>query len=231
LERQDVGEKKKSVRFTIPKEAKKDYKEKIRTATSGSHDVSVRAKIRALNAVVRGWGNYYRYATDAARRFSELDHFTWRRTMGWLTEKFQSKTEGVVANRLDSTAPITMNGRSLVRLNSVGSAIYRESFKKDGHPYLTEAVGEGEDLPEDDPWLGNAEEKLGMEDQRWKALERSDWTCRECGRDLKEVQAEVHHKTPYSRYDNPEEANRLENLMSLCRRCHQEIESNRTLAK
>ncbi|NBB72414.1 MAG: hypothetical protein GVY35_01905 [Bacteroidetes bacterium] len=41
----------------------------------------------------------------------------------------------------------------------------------------------------------------------------------------------VHHRRPRTGYDNEEEADRLSNLLSLCVRCHHQIESNREAAK
>ena len=67
-------------------------------------------------------------------------------------------------------------------------------------------------------------------DQRWKALNRDEWTCQKCGKDLDRKIAEVHHHRPHAGHESPEEANSLENLVSLCVDCHQEIESKRTFA-
>jgi len=43
----------------IPQEVKDYIRDRIKEATEGSTEVSARRKIRSMNAVVRGWANYY----------------------------------------------------------------------------------------------------------------------------------------------------------------------------
>ena len=90
LKRKRDGEGGRATRLLIPEEAKTRFKRKVKAVTGGSYDVSARAKIRALNVVVRGWGTYYKYAADAPRAFNDLDNFVWWRLMGWLTEKYEA---------------------------------------------------------------------------------------------------------------------------------------------
>jgi hypothetical protein len=63
-------------------------------------------------------------------------------------------------------------------------------------------------------------------DQREKALRRDGWRCRECGLTMKahrciwEGALHVHHETKFREFEDCETANRLENLVTLCRTCH-----------
>ncbi len=65
---------------------------------------------------------------------------------------------------------------------------------------------------------------------REAALTRDTRRCQQCGMDetqhVKEYSMglHVHHKTPLRQFDSPKEANRLENLVSLCCECHGELE-------
>lgn len=60
--------------------------------------------------------------------------------------------------------------------------------------------------------------------QRRKARQRDKNICQHCGKSRDELDREldVHHKVPFRSFgiDRYREANRLENLISLCRRCH-----------
>lgn len=62
--------------------------------------------------------------------------------------------------------------------------------------------------------------------QRERAKRRDQCRCQDCGATDGEHHAEygrgldVHHKTPYREFDDPEQANELSNLVTLCRRCH-----------
>lgn len=62
--------------------------------------------------------------------------------------------------------------------------------------------------------------------QRDKARERDNWECVVCGLDNGEHKQrygkglEVHHIKPFDEFESPEEANRLENLVTVCCSCH-----------
>jgi group II intron reverse transcriptase/maturase len=214
------------VRFTIPKEAKEDLRRKVEQATDGGTEISTRRKVGSLNAILRGWANYYKYANDAASVFPSLDYFTWRQVADWLARKHKCSSKYLVAHKLESVNPLSINGQTLYTMAG-DSDIYDESIENKEHPYLEEKDLQRESLPEDDPDLANAEEREGWRDARWEALERDNWNCQECGKSLEPGTARVHHKRPYGRYNGTEEANRVENLKSLCPNCHTEIENKR----
>ncbi|ELY87731.1 HNH endonuclease [Natrialba hulunbeirensis JCM 10989] len=67
--------------------------------------------------------------------------------------------------------------------------------------------------------------------QKWwavrrRALERDDYTCQHCGVDADELgrNPDVHHLERVRSFDEPAEAHRLENVVSLCRQCHRHAE-------
>jgi len=62
---------------------------------------------------------------------------------------------------------------------------------------------------------------------------RDKYQCQVCGMveldpstTLRVRQHDVHHKIPFRAFTSIEEANRLENLTTLCRTCHQKVEQN-----
>lgn len=67
-------------------------------------------------------------------------------------------------------------------------------------------------------------------EQREKTLERDQYVCQRCRVTKKELELrnlfalEVHHITPYHLFPSYTEANRLENLKTLCRVCHMKEE-------
>ena len=58
--------------------------------------------------------------------------------------------------------------------------------------------------------------------QRRLARERDAHKCRDCGTAEQSFgyKLDVHHVVPYDRFDDPAEANHLDNLVTLCRMCH-----------
>lgn len=214
------------VERTIPEEAKEDLLGKVEEATAGETQVSVRRKINALNAVLRGWANYYKYATDAGTVFNELDYYVWRELADWLAQKYDCSQKELANRKLESVDPLRIEGITLYRMEG-NSEIYDESHTGKDHPYLSDTEIIRDEFPEEDPDLANTEDREGWMDARRETLERDGWSCQECGKDLKQREAHVHHKRPYSSYGSHKEANKVENLESLCPNCHKDIEVKR----
>jgi transposase len=77
-------------------------------------------------------------------------------------------------------------------------------------------------------WNGGAAIDYGSNWKRMRAKtrERDNHTCQACGHEWKEgeIKLDVHHITPIKDFDTPEDANTLDNLVTLCRTCHNEWE-------
>jgi len=82
-------------------------------------------------------------------------------------------------------------------------------------------------------WKGGCETYYGKtwSTQRQKTLERDNHECQDCDLTREEhyeqydQDLEVHHKTPIRTFEDTAEANQLENLVTLCKSCHQQRES------
>jgi DEAD/DEAH box helicase domain-containing protein len=66
-------------------------------------------------------------------------------------------------------------------------------------------------------------------EQRDRARARDGYRCQVCaavegGAAFGSAAHHVHHKVPFRRFRSPERANRLENLVTLCPRCHRRVE-------
>ena len=211
---------------------KRSVRDKIKGITDGDSQVSVRLKITNLNYVLRGWANYYKYAEDAGKVLPEVHNFAWHRITRWLAEKHECSREYLANNILECTNPLKCEGKEMAYIVDM-SATWTEPRTDKSHPYLEDGdtpESELPGLPDEAEWSAFGERSNGWKDQRWKALDRDNWTCQECGKDLNREIAEVHHHRPDTGYENPEESNRLDNLKSLCVDCHQEVESKRSHA-
>ena len=63
-------------------------------------------------------------------------------------------------------------------------------------------------------------------DIRERVRKRDKYTCQVCGAPEGKRQHDVHHKVPFRTFTTREEANRLENLTTLCPTCHKQVEAN-----
>jgi len=79
----------------------------------------------------------------------------------------------------------------------------------------------GEDNPNWIPGPNPKSRGVNWDEQRKKSLERDEYLCCVCNNEA-EV---VHHIVAFRDFNNYEEANKLQNLMSLCRSCHSYIEN------
>jgi len=81
-------------------------------------------------------------------------------------------------------------------------------------------------------WKGGYEGYYGPNwlKKRREAREREDHTCRLCGKNVVELSREpsIHHLVPFRNFgiEKYREANKLKNLISLCRSCHKKVEIN-----
>lgn len=63
-------------------------------------------------------------------------------------------------------------------------------------------------------------------DIRERVRKRDKYICQVCGAEEGNRQHDVHHKVPFRSFTLREEANRLENLTTLCPSCHKQVEAN-----
>jgi DEAD/DEAH box helicase domain-containing protein len=67
--------------------------------------------------------------------------------------------------------------------------------------------------------------------QNWEALRssvraRDGYRCQVCGAPEVSRSHDVHHKVPFRSFNNPEQANQLHNLVTLCPSCHRRVEAS-----
>lgn len=69
---------------------------------------------------------------------------------------------------------------------------------------------------------GHVEYGEGWYSARRGALDRDNHTCQDCGAHQSDLDRgpSVHHITPVRKFDNPNEAHYLDNLVTLCQSCH-----------
>ena len=161
--------------------------------------------------------SYYQYTGKAATQFRKLEHRAFWLVAHWLGRKFQLTTAAVLA-RFGKGGAFTAEGVRLVRHSAYPTLRYKENYLKP-NPYTTQAKIGREELPDENPWLG-FEDRPGWADIRVKVLERDGWTCRLCRRPVTNETAQVDHLRRYSSYKRPVDANRPENLWTLCIDCH-----------
>jgi RNA-directed DNA polymerase len=213
-------------KLTIPDKALTRHRSILRTALgTDTHEDSVRAKLLAVNRIIGGWCRYYRYTHKAHAQFHRMEQVAFWGFARWLARKHQLRMPETLrqfyAERAEQDGKTLGVGEVWLARHTRYKArgYYRGSpFKP--NPYTTqEIVLEREELLEDDPWLGS-EERPGMEDLRPLVLQRDGYQCVLCREAVTKATARVDHKSPVCTFKRPVDANRLDNLQTLCIRCH-----------
>ena len=85
-------------RFTIPVDAKRRVVEKVQQATRYRHAPELDTFMN-VNAQVRGWSNYYRYAHDARESFGKVTTIVYWQTLNYLSRKHNISPRRIMRQR------------------------------------------------------------------------------------------------------------------------------------
>ena len=220
--------------------SKERIKKKLKDLTSrGWTWMDEYSRLTTLNAIVKGWAEYYKY-TSLLADIEDITRHTWFRYLGWLLKKHKgsrkhdlitTKTK-VIHNRTRWTASIREGEKILEAYQWLPSPkeLQRRRYYqkgKDGfpHPYLMEEESSLLDYPMGDTGPEEAiytatigassnrasrNEPLELAELKLRAQMRDDFKCVRCG---SSESLRVHHKKGTKSHS-------LENLETLCLKCH-----------
>jgi RNA-directed DNA polymerase len=176
-------------------------------------------KLRAVNTVLRGWINYYRYC-NAKKIAKDLDWWVNQRFGHWLVARHRIPVRKMLAkykhreeDRYNLGIPLPDGVEFLFRMSDVPITKYRS--RKPDNPYIvgeTTRLSESETPIADHVWTGYAENEAWRE-LREEVLAQYNRQCVECG---KPGRLDTHHQQ--SRKDGGQDE--IQNLIPLCRTCH-----------
>jgi hypothetical protein len=202
----------------IPNEAVGKLRSKIKAATAPTtHQDSANSKILALNRITGGWCRYYQYTSRANAIFAKMEYKTFWEMSHWLGRKFRLSMPQVMRRYRQGNTLATPQYR-LKPATEFSTLAYRKRFLKP-NPYTMQDKVLREELPQDTYWTGH-EPRPGMSDLRPIILERDGFTCQMCDKPVTAATAQIDHLKPVRRFKRPIDANRPENLWTLCGECH-----------
>jgi RNA-directed DNA polymerase len=222
-------------------ESKARIKRKIKTLTKrGWTWMDEYTRLTTLNALTRGWAEYYKY-TSLIEDIEEITRFTWFRYLQWLLRKHKgsrkhqliaAKTK-IIHGRTRWYATITEAGRTLEAWQWLPTRkeLQRRRYPSRGkeqweHPYLTEAQPTedypmGETGPDERLYTATIgvsnerrKEPLQIAERKLRVKIRDGFRCIHCG--LTWVDLQVHHK-------KGTQSHRMTDLETVCLSCHQEV--------
>ena len=195
-------------------------------------------RLTSLNAIVRGWAEYYRY-TSFVQDIEDITSFVWFRYLYWLRKKHKGSRKGQLIrskskrlhNRTRWHAEVREGGNTLETYQWLPThhELDRQRYRQKGtagfpHPYLSghaTATGDhpqGATGPDERIYTATVgvssyerDEPLGYAEQRLRAKVRDGMKCQTCGT---RANLHVHHNQGMK-------SHALHTLVTLCRTCHE----------
>jgi group II intron reverse transcriptase/maturase len=197
-------------------------------------------RLTTLNAIVRGWAEYYRH-TSLLDDIEEITRYVWFRYLQWLLRKhkgsrkhqlIESKTKAI-HNRTRWTASIREGNYVLDTYQWLPTRkeLKRSRYPQKGkagfaHPYIFDkepddsGYPQGETGPKESLYttiIGGSdreEDPLEWPGKRLRVKMRDNFRCQKCGKTWNCAQLQVHHIKGTKSY-------RMKDLITLCQTCHQ----------
>ena len=221
--------------------AKERVKRKLNDLTSRNWTwMDEHTRLTTLNAIVRGWAEYYRY-TSFLRDIGEITEFAWFRYLYWLRKKHKGSHKGqlirkktrMLHGRTRWYAEVREGGNTLEAYQWLPTRqeLDRQRYRRKGeaefpHPYLSGHAPaasnhpQGETGPDERIYTATVGisnhtrgEPLDFAEQRLRAKVRDGMKCRKCG---SRTDLHVHHTEGMKSHV-------LNNLTTLCRTCHKAV--------
>jgi group II intron reverse transcriptase/maturase len=206
-------------RLLIPKAKARKHLDKIKEALDPStHEDSLTLKIVALNRIISGWCRYYQHTSKLSIQLSQLEYKTFWLMIHWLGRKYQISTPTVLRRFYAKGLGLGTTEKRLIKHDSFKRLTWKKGYLMP-NPYTTMETIKREDISDQSSWTGY-ETRPGWADIRLEVLQRDAFTCGLCKNKVTHANAQVDHLLPYSHYKRPVDANRPENLWTLCEECH-----------
>jgi len=198
----------------IPEKAIKRYSLKLNELLApNTTNESIKAKLTAVNALTRGWCQYYSCTSTPSRVFSPLDNKLFWKMAHWLGKKYDLDMPAVMQRWFYGAKCI-----KLVSPKEFKAQRLRNSTWHNPYTAKEEIIREKMFLYER-IWSGH-EYRQGSMDLREEVLLRDGPICANCRGTFHPSEVQIDHKVLRKKFKNPKDADRLENLQVLCTECH-----------
>ena len=131
----------KRVVYTYPsKKALASVTAKVRSLTRRHKHRTLADLLRAVNALLRGWCNYFRHGVSS-RTFGYVDHFAWWRIVAWLRKRHAGLNWGTLRRRHLPNWAICDGRVEMFRPHAVAITRYRYRGSRIPTPWTSRETG------------------------------------------------------------------------------------------
>jgi RNA-directed DNA polymerase len=178
---------------------------------------SISVRLACGSAVIRGWSNYFKIAHNFSKVAHGLDYKAFWIMVKAICRKADISVAKCLRRHLFGNTLGVHEDCTLARFVDTQPSYY----------YLTPEPyqpGQRQRYLEDDEWeavfVFRERHRPGCGDLKWQALVRDGFHCRGCAVVVTSKTSHADHIEPVNRFANLEMANSLDNIQTLCLRCH-----------
>ncbi len=185
---------------------------------------SIATRVLRGNAVLRGWAEYYRIAHDFTAKAGTFDHWAFWIMVKAISRKLDHST-GKVCAKYYQNGIIQVD--ETCKLERISGLSIKMDYRAPERYFPGKSVNESDNELEVDFKRFNEGRRKGNEDARRAVMLRDNYCCQKCGIKLIPQTAVVHHIIPVQKFSSYKRATTMDNLQTLCRKCHVEKHKNR----
>ena len=204
----------------VPDKAVKRFQHKVREILApGTTNESVHTKITAMNQLIRGWCQYYRWVSRPDISYGKLRPEIYWNMAHWLGRKYKKSLVKVIREYGKKNSFATKTVKLLMPNEFKARTLL---IKKWHNPYTEKGEIKRESiLFYENLWLGTESDRHGWMDIREEVILLKGTTCYICGKVLHPSEVEVDHATkPRAAFKDRKEDDRMKHLQPICTSCH-----------
>ena len=177
---------------------------------------SLAIRLARGSAVIRGWSNYFKLARNFSKAANRLDHIAY-----WIAVNAICRKEDISAAkclrryRQGNTIGVHPNC-TLAKFQDTAMTYYvkgPQSYQPGSSHHETDTELEAD-------FRISERRRLGGADLKWQALVRDGFYCRGCAVTVSAKTSHADHIRPVNSFASLDMANELDNIQTLCLRCH-----------
>jgi group II intron reverse transcriptase/maturase len=183
------------------------------------HQESIALRVERASRLIRGWREYFRLAHNLHKLSGSLDHYAFWEMVKAVSKKLDISSAKVLKRYYRRGRFTVGDGCKLELFSGAELKLYirkPEEYVPGKGVYL-------DDYNDESTYsIRESKRRRGGMDMRWEVMVRDSLCCRKCGAVVDYSSARIDHIVPVKRFASFQLAHHLDNLQTLCVKCHQE---------
>ena len=178
---------------------------------------SLLSRLARVSSVIRGWSNYFKHAHDFLKVGHRLDHQAFWLAVKTICRKQDISTAKCLRKYMRQNTIQVTDGCKLARFCDT-SLVFDYRAPEPYQPRVDQLNDADTELEADFRFYEG--QRPGRMDLKWEALIRDGFFCRNCAVAVSAKTSHADHIAPVNSFASLEMASTLDNIQTLCLRCH-----------